>query len=177
MSKADRRELLVVSGIAAILLVPIALLLCAELKAPPMVAAAKTAPAKVAPAKVGKTKVKRKGKMVKIALGQTKQADAYAGDQTAGSVPGEWTVYNGVIGGLSVIESANGSGSTSASGWVFSSDGTTFVPVNPSFIGTKTIIFVTDTPAPEEPGMYLADIWELEVVCIDGEIRIAPVIS
>jgi hypothetical protein len=142
-----------------------------------MVAAAKTAPAKVAPAKVGKTKVKRKGKMVKIALGQTKQADAYAGDQTAGSVPGEWTVYNGVIGGLSVIESANGSGSTSASGWVFSSDGTTFVPVNPSFIGTKTIIFVTDTPAPEEPGMYLADIWELEVVCIDGEIRIAPVIS
>jgi hypothetical protein len=164
MSKADRRELLVVSGIAAILLVPIALLLCAELKAPPMVAAAKVAAAKVAQVKPTKRKPKGKNKMVKIAFGQTKQADLVSAG--FGDVLYDWQLQKG---GATVATMA------APDDWIVTPTGVVTVPVDVSAIGACALNVNLDKSS--DPGFLTTATYEFEVVCIDGEIRIAPVIS
>lgn len=134
---------------------------------------------KIKAANAPKITKKRKGKMVKIALGQTKQADAVSssGGHTTGcvsypgSVTSHWTAFQGVT----VLASELSPGA-----WVFD-NGTVTVPVGPSLIGVCQVVETLDyadhqcPDSDETSGSKFQQVWEFEVVCVDGEIRIHPV--
>jgi hypothetical protein len=100
--------------------------------------------------------------MVEIALGQTKQADLIsAGD---GDVFYDWTLKKG---GATVAMMA------APDDWAITFDGVVTVPVRADAIGDYRLFVALDKS--NDPGFLTTAEYEFEVVCIDGEVRIAPV--
>jgi hypothetical protein len=115
-------------------------------------------------AKVAK---KRKGKMVKIALGASGQADFVGTDCYPTPFPGgHWE-----INGANTVE---GDGGAIVDGWEGFEDGQVQVGISGAN-GNCTLRYYSEVPCEGTPGQYTIYIYEFEVVCVDGEIRIAPV--